>query len=565
MAGMNSNEPQNVGNTQEPTKKSSFFKRAGLVLGLAGSIGGGEINKQKDVNHSQETVGITQDVRNKAGKLLDDIISPREAGAAELDQNIEPKDTAKKIDPKVLANISVINALLLGNKAPIANAGADVKITAGNSTTLDGGNSTDPNSDGSIKVYQWSVGGSVIGTTKTISVSPTNTTTYSLRVQDNKGKWSTAPDSVTVTVEAAPNQLPAAYAGADVPITLGNSTTLHLAGIDSDGSITGYEWSTGGSVVGTSQDLVVSPLSTTTYRGRVQDNKLAWSGYDDVVVTVEAVPNNAPTANAGSDVTITAGNSTTLNGSGIDSDGTITAYEWSTGGSVIGTTQTLSVSPGITTIYSLRVKDNSGAWSTVADDVIVTVEAVPNNAPTANAGPDVTITAGNSTILNGSGIDSDGTITAYEWSTGGSVIGTTQTLSVSPGITTTYSLRVQDNNGAWSTVADDVVVTVEAPIDNPPTGENKTVDIPGGGANSASTTVTLYDPDSGDTVEAVYVGSGILAGDPVISSASASGNTISILVSSGTGSGYIDYKARDNHSVESTTTYRVTFNNLNGN
>jgi len=45
--------------------------------------------------------------------LLDDIISPRETGAAELDQNIEPKDTAKKIDPKVLANISVINALLL--------------------------------------------------------------------------------------------------------------------------------------------------------------------------------------------------------------------------------------------------------------------------------------------------------------------------------------------------------------------------------------------------------------------------------------------------------------------
>jgi hypothetical protein len=311
--------------------------------------------------------------------------------------------------------------------------------------------------------------------------------------------------------------------------------------------------------------LVVSPLSTTTYRWRVQDNKLAWSWYDDVVVTVEAVPNNAPTANAGSDVTITAWNSTTLNWSGIDSDGTITAYEWSTGWSVIWTTQTLSVSPGITTIYSLRVKDNSWAWSTVADDVIVTVEAVPNNAPTANAWPDVTITAWNSTILNWSWIDSDGTITAYEWSTGWSVIWTTQTLSVSPGITTTYSLRVQDNNWAWSTVADDVVVTVEAPIDNPPTWENKTVDIPGGWANSASTTVTLYDPDSGDTVEAVYVGSWILAWDPVISSASASGNTISILVSSWTWSWYIDYKARDNHSVESTTTYRVTFNNLNWN
>ena len=65
-------------------------------------------------------------------------------------------------------------------------------------------------------------------------------------------------------------------------------------------------------------------------------------------------------------------------------------------------------------IYTLRltVTDNSGATAT--DDVTVTVNAAANQPPAANAGNDIALTLpANSTTLNGSGSDVDGTIASY--------------------------------------------------------------------------------------------------------------------------------------------------------
>jgi len=93
--------------------------------------------------------------------------------------------------------------------------------------------------------------------------------------------------------------------------------------------------------------------------------------------------NQAPTANAGPDKTVSDSDGTgaepvTLIGSGTDPDGTIASYEWKEGATVLGTTASITSNflVGIHTV-TLTVKDDGGATGT--DTVLVTVQA--NQAP----------------------------------------------------------------------------------------------------------------------------------------------------------------------------------------
>ncbi|MFD2999547.1 PA14 domain-containing protein [Pontibacter toksunensis] len=91
-----------------------------------------------------------------------------------------------------------------------------------------------------------------------------------------------------------------------------------------------------------------------------------------------------------------------------------------------------------------------------------------NQAPTANAGPDKTITSpSNSVILSGSGSDSDGSISSYSWT---KVSGPSATLSGASTVSLTannllegtyvFRLTVKDNGGL--TASDDATVTVQS-------------------------------------------------------------------------------------------------------
>ena len=123
------------------------------------------------------------------------------------------------------------------------------------------------------------------------------------------------------------------------------------------------------------------------FRLTVTDNSGA-TGTDNVTVTVIAPPNKPPTANAGSNITLTLPtNSTTLSGSGTDADGTIASYAWSkskwSGNIYLRTanaaTTTLSNLVQGTYVFRLTVTDNSGATAT--DNVTVTVNAAPTSHP----------------------------------------------------------------------------------------------------------------------------------------------------------------------------------------
>ncbi|MEO6813241.1 MAG: PA14 domain-containing protein, partial [Ginsengibacter sp.] len=181
-----------------------------------------------------------------------------------------------------------------------------------------------------------------------------------------------------------------------------------------------------------------------------------------------ASTNQPPTAQAGNNQTIALPTSTvTLNGSGVDPDGSISAYTWTKiSGPASGTiTSPNSPSTTVTSLvqgtyqFQLMVTDNSGATGLATVQVIVNA-APPINTPVANAGTDQSITLPtNTTSLNGSGSVAGGTISAFNWTqTSGPSVGTiTNANSASTTVTGLvqgvyqFQLKVTDNNGATAT------------------------------------------------------------------------------------------------------------------
>lgn len=320
------------------------------------------------------------------------------------------------------------------NQAPTARAGNDVTITLPTNSVTLSGSGTD--ADGTISSYAWvkisGTGGTITSpssATTTVTGLAQGTYKFQLTVTDNGG--ATGKDTVQVTVNTAVNQSPTARAGSDITITLPtNSVTLSGSGTDADGTIGSYAWSkisgTGGTITSpSSASTTVTGLAQGTYKFQltVTDNSGA-TGKDTVQVTVNAAATNkAPTAYAGTDITITLPiNLVTLSGSGTDADGTISSYAWTkisgTGGTITSPTLAITTVTGLTQgayKYQLTVTDNKGA--TGKDTVQVTVKAAALiRGPIVNAGSDVSITKPVSTAsLNGSATDQSGTITSYSW------------------------------------------------------------------------------------------------------------------------------------------------------
>ncbi|TXI68768.1 MAG: hypothetical protein E6Q41_03665, partial [Cyclobacteriaceae bacterium] len=378
------------------------------------------------------------------------------------------------------------------NQPPVATSGGNKIITLPVNTTVLTGSATDP--DGSVNSYMWV---KVSGPAATLANENTPVLTltglvqgsylFRLTVTDDDGATDT--DDATVTVNpAATNQNPTASAGADRNLVLPtNSVNLTGSGNDPDGSISTYLWTkqSGPSATLTNINnptlqLTNLVLGTYVFRLTVTDN-LGATAFDEATVTVTNA-NQAPTASAGADKTIQLPtNSTTLNGSGSDVDGSVVSYAWTkVSGPAAGTltnanTNVLSLSALAQGAYVFRLTVTDDDNATGSDDVSVTVEAA-NVPPTASAGPARTITLPvNSTTLNGSGSDSDGSVASYLWEklTGPAATltnATTPTLSLTNLIQGSYTFRitVTDNDGATATSQTTVTVlpaaTNQAPI-----------------------------------------------------------------------------------------------------
>ncbi len=285
------------------------------------------------------------------------------------------------------------------NQDPIANAGPDQTVVDGDGNnfetiTLDGSGSTDL--DGTLVSYDWTEGATSLGSGAILAASfGVGSHTVTLTVTDNDGATDT--DDVIITINPQPAQPPTADAGPDQTVVDSdgnNFETVTLDGSgssDGDGSIISYDWAEGATSLGSGETLATSfGVGAHTVTLTVTDNDGA-TDTDDVIITVNPQPNQAPTANAGPDQTVVDNDGSgsepvTLDGSGSsDSDGTIVSYAWTEGATSLGSGATLATSFGVGAhTVTLTVTDNDGAVD--ADDVLITINPPPATDPKLQVG-----------------------------------------------------------------------------------------------------------------------------------------------------------------------------------
>lgn len=332
--------------------------------------------------------------------------------------------------------------------------------TASPSTLCEGETSTLTASVSGAQIdwYADSCGGTMIGTGNSIDVSPSVTTTFYARARDGgTGCESVGCSSVTVTVNPRPATPTNAAASPD---TICSGESVNLTASVSGAVVDWYNDSCGGTLVGTGNSINVSPAASTTYYARARD---ATSGCEStacetVNVTVHALP-STPTNAQATPSAVCNGGTVTLSASA--SGAVIDWYTGGCGGTLVGTGNSIDVTPNATTTYYAKARDGgTGCESIGCDDVTVTVHTPPATPTNALASPDTVCQGGTSTL---SASVSGAVIDWYTGSCGGTLIGTGNSIDVTPTVTTTYYARARDTTtGCGSDACMSVTVTVDS-------------------------------------------------------------------------------------------------------
>ena len=226
---------------------------------------------------------------------------------------------------------------------------------------------------------------------------------------------------MTYTVNGCSATQPAIVTVTPLPVVTATSATICAGGsatLSATASQPGgvFTWSTGA----TGSSISVSPTATTNYTVNYSLN-----GCNAAPVTVQVVVNPTPTVTV-NNATVCAGTPTTLIATPSVTGGT---YSWSTG----ATTQQITVTPTVTTTYSLTYTASGCSPATAAG--IVTV----NLNPTVSLGGDTTLCAADFpyTLL----ATVTGTNNQFTWSTGDQ----SQSITITTG--GTYTVNVTNSSG----------------------------------------------------------------------------------------------------------------------
>jgi hypothetical protein len=247
-------------------------------------------------------------------------------------------------------------------RCPSVNTTIDITVSGGTGTYT----------------YAWSNG----ATTQDITVNPSTTTTYTVTVSNSGANVCSTTGSTTITV----NPIPTVTMPIVSPICASTSTVIDITISGGTGTYT-YAWSNGA----TTQDITVNPATTTTYTVTVSNSG---ANVCSITGSTTITTNPRPIVNAGADLTICYGGSTTLSAA-VSSGTTPYSFSWTPTASITGTSTAATVTTtnlSVTTTFTVIVSDANGC--TGSDQVQVTVKAqvtVSNPPSQCKTDNDVTI------------------------------------------------------------------------------------------------------------------------------------------------------------------------------
>ena len=371
------------------------------------------------------------------------------------------------------------------NRNPIARITySSLTVKAPGSLLFNGDTSIDD--DGIIVSYSWSVSNSIVATTPNSTIQFTTEGIYvvSLTVTDDFGATNTT--SVTVNVTPPDNILPIAILNVNKNSGVINDTFIFdtLGSNDPDGSIILYQLDFGD---GTTTQFVnsapVSHVYTTigVYNAKliITDNRNGVSLETVDSVQVITINNQPPVAKFSySPVGAYTFDPIIFTDNSSDPDNTIRRWSWDFGdGTSFTTTNPLQKNPSKSYdngnknyTVTLTVYDIFGLSNSVSQIVsinnrqpfaVISTNIIPTNNVITGIAPFTVIFDSNS-------YDLDGTVTNYEWYING-LVGTpfttksfTYTFNSARFIPYSVTLRVQDDDGIWSDLAN-IGVKVNAP------------------------------------------------------------------------------------------------------
>lgn len=381
------------------------------------------------------------------------------------------------------------------NRLPVADAGADQSGQPGATITLDGNGSSDP--DGDPITYAWSLvppaGSAALLSDPTLS-GPTFVAdvagSYSATLIVHDGLAQSAPDRVVITIATA-NQPPSLAPIGDVQVTAGQPLTVAASASDPDA----------GDVLTFALDVAPAAMTIDPASGLIQWMPGAadlgahpvtigvadgggLSDSESFEVTVVAIPNDPPIANAGLNQSVFLGATVQLDGSASnDPDGDALTFLWSLtppAGSVVSLSNVGIVNPvfvpDVAGTYQVTLVVDDGMAASAPDSATIEV-TVLNFPPVLDSVSDGQVTVGESLAVQLSASDPDaGDVLTFslESAPAGMSIGfSTGQIQWTPTVsqlgTNSVTARVEDQAGAFDLAA--FTVTVIEVVNEPPVAE----------------------------------------------------------------------------------------------